>query len=208
MSSINVLLQKKIGFLLIAILSVGIVTEISLITYASALNYYFNCVTKKVNKGGQFEMNDAILCYNNVFKGAQKYSNEPYQNPDLTKLDGLKPVAESTNEKDKTDLSIVKPSENENEFEKSNGNPVAEDKVEKDSQSDETDNDAKSPPGSNKTPIVGSADKPSSGSQSAGSVNKNSDTESLPGSGSDVVNKDTSQFYNSYDLPFTAVIPQ
>ncbi len=60
MSSINVLLQKKIGFLLIAILSVGIVTEISLITYASALNYYFNCVTKKVNKGEQFEMQDAF----------------------------------------------------------------------------------------------------------------------------------------------------
>ncbi|MBA3978475.1 MAG: hypothetical protein H0X50_09850, partial [Nitrosopumilus sp.] len=180
MSSINVLLQKKIGFLLIAILSVGIVTEISLITYASALNYYFNCVTKKVNKGEQFEMQDAFLCYDNVFKGAQKYSNEPYQNPDLTKLDGLKPVADSTNEEDKTDLSIVKPSENENESEKSNGNPVAEneseksngnpvaeneseksngnpvaeDKVEKDSQSDETDKDAKSPQDSNENPIV------------------------------------------------------
>ena len=208
MSSINVLLQKKIGFLLIAILSVGIVTEISLITYASALNYYFNCVTKKVNKGEQFEMQDAFLCYDNVFKGAQKYSNEPYQNPDLTKLDGLKPVADSTNEEDKTDLSIVKPSENENESEKSNGNPVAEDKVEKDSQSDETDKDAKSPQDSNETPIVGSADKPSSGTQSAGSVSKNSDTESIPSPGSDLGNKGTSQFYNSFDLPFTAVIPQ
>ncbi len=153
-------------------------------------------------------MQDAFLCYDNVFKGAQKYSNEPYQNPDLTKLDGLKPVADSTNEEDKTDLSIVKPSENENESEKSNGNPVAEDKVEKDSQSDETDKDAKSPQDSNETPIVGSADKPSSGTQSAGSVSKNSDTESIPSPGSDLGNKGTSQFYNSFDLPFTAVIPQ
>ncbi len=84
MSSKNILFKKNVGFLLMAILSLGIVTEISLITYASALNYYFNCVTKKVNKNEQFEMQDAFLCYDNVFKGAQKYSNESYQNPDLT----------------------------------------------------------------------------------------------------------------------------
>ncbi|MEJ7640867.1 MAG: hypothetical protein WKF36_01595, partial [Candidatus Nitrosocosmicus sp.] len=91
MSSKNILLKKNMGFLLVAILSVGIVTEISLITHASALNYYFNCVSRNVNKDANFAMQEAFVCYDKVFKGAQKYSNEPYQNPDLTNLDNIKP---------------------------------------------------------------------------------------------------------------------
>ena len=236
MSSKNILLKKNMGFLLVAILSIGIVTEISLITYASALNYYFNCVTKNVNKDGSFEMQEAFVCYDNVFKGAQKYSNEPYQNPDLTNLDNIKPVADytsdaSTNDDEKTN-DIITPTKVEEEVEKSNGNPAAEDATEasngnpaaedateasngnpaaeedkNDLQSGGTESDAK-PLASEETPNVGIADKPSSGPQSQSPVNENSNTKGSPNLGSDSGVFDISPFYKSFDLPFTAVIPQ
>ena len=235
MSSKNILLKKNMGFLLVAILAIGIVTEISLITYASALNYYFNCVTKNVNKDGSFEMQEAFVCYDNVFKGAQKYSNEPYQNPDLTNLDNIKPVADytsdaSTNDDEKTN-DVITPSKVEEEVKKSNGNPAAEDatdtpngnpaaedatdapngntaaEVKTDLQSGETGNDAK-PLASEETPKVGIADKPSSDPQSQSPVNENSNTNGSPNLGTDAGVFDISPFYKSFDLPFTAVIPQ
>jgi hypothetical protein len=222
MSSKNILLKKNMGFLFVAILSIGIVTEISLITYASALNYYFNCVTKNVNKDGSFEMQEAFVCYDNVFKGAQKYSNEPYQNPDLTNLDNIKPVADytsdaSTNDDEKTN-DIITPSKVEEEVEKSNGNPAAEDATEtsngnpaaeeeKDLESGGTEIGAK-PLTSEESPNVGIADKPSSGPQSQSPANENSNTNGSPNLGTNAGVYDISPFYNSFDLPFTAVIPQ
>ncbi len=211
MSSKNILLKKNMGFLLVAILSIGIVTEISLITYASALNYYFNCVTKNVNKDGNFEMQEAFVCYDNVFKGAQKYSNEPYQNPDLTNLDNIKPVADytsdaSTNDGEKTN-DVITPSKVEEEVVKSNGNPAAAEEGEKDLPSGGIQNDA-IPLTSEETPNVGIADKPSSGPQSPSPVNENSNTKGSPNLGTDAGVFDISPFYKSFDLPFTAVIPQ
>ncbi len=236
MSSKNIILKKNIGFLLVAILSVGIVTEISLISYASALNYYFNCVTKHVNKDQNFEMQDAFVCYDNVFKGAQKYSNEPYQNPDLTNLDDIKPVADytsdaSTIDDETTNKPIITPSKVEEEAETSNGNPAAEGATEtsngnpaaedatetsngnpaaeeeKDLQSGGTESDAK-PLTSEETPNVGIADKPSSGPQSQSPANENFNTKGSPNLGSDAGVFEISPFYKSFDLPFTAVIPQ
>jgi hypothetical protein len=132
MSSKNMLLKKNMGFLLVALLSIGIVTEISLITNANALNYYFNCVTKKVNKNEKFEIEDAFACYDNVFKGAQKYSNESYQNPDLANLDSIKPVASTSsatsNDDETKDKPIITPDE---ETKKTNGNPVADEETKK-----------------------------------------------------------------------------
>ncbi len=223
MSSKNILLKKNMVFILIAILSIGIVTEMSLITHASALNYYFNCVTKNVNKDGSFEMQEAFVCYDNVFKGAQKYSNEPYQNPDLTNLDNIKPVVDytsdaSSNDDEKTN-DIITPSKVEEEVEKSNGNPAAEDATEtsngnpaaeveeKDLQSGETESGSKQL-ASEETPNVGIADKPSSGPQSQSPVNENSNTKGSPNLGTEAGVFDISPFYKSFDLPFTAVIPQ
>ncbi len=235
MSSKNILLKKNMSFLLVAVLSVGIITEISLISHASALNYYFNCVTKNVNKDGSFEMQEAFVCYDNVFKGAQKYSNEPYQNPDLANLDNIKPVADYTSEAttndDENTNDLITPSKVQEEAEESNGNPAAEDATEtsngnpaaedatetsngnpaaeeeKDSQSGGIESDAK-PLTSEESPDVGIVDKPSSGPKSQTPFNENPNTKGTPNLGTDAGVFEISPFYKSFDLPFAAVIPQ
>ncbi len=223
MSSKNILLKKNMVFILIAILSIGIVTEMSLITHASALNYYFNCVTKNVNMDGGFAMQEAFVCYDKVFKGAQKYSNEPYQNPDLTNLDNIKPVVDytsdaSTGGDEEKDKPIITASVAEEQAEKSNGNPVADEAIgnsngnpvavqeEKDLQSDGTKSDAK-PLISWETPNAGNLEKPYPSPQSQSPVNENSNTEDSPNLGTNDGVYDISPFYKSFDLPFTAVIP-
>jgi hypothetical protein len=272
MSSKNNLLKKNIGFLLVALLSIGIVTEISLITNANALNYYFNCVTKKVNKSEKFEIQDAFACYDNVFKGAQKYSNEPYQNPDLTNLDNIKPVASassdtSSTDDEKADKPIITPVEEEKktngnpvadeETESANGNPVADeinkktgnpvaDKEKSVSSDDDTDKGVKSLSSdddtdkgvkslssdddtdkgvkslssdddtdkgvkslsSGITPKVDTVGKPNSSPKSSEPVNENSNKEKSPNLESNSGLLDISPLYKTFDLPFTAVIPQ
>ncbi len=110
----------------------------------------------------------------------------------------------------------------EDDAEKSNGNPAAEDATEtsngnpaaaakeeeeKDLQSGGTESDAK-PLTSEQIPNVGIADKQSSGSQSQSPVNENFNTKGSANLGSDAGVFEISPFYKSFDLPFTAVIPQ
>ena len=225
------------GFLLVAILSIGIVTEISLITYASALNYYFNCVSRNVNKDANFAMQEAFVCYDKVFKGAQKYSNEPYQNPDLTNLDNIKPVADTTsdasaNDDETSEKPIITPSKVEEETEKSNGNPAAEDATETSNGNPAAEDATETSNGnpavaveeekdvqldgpesdaksltSEETPNANILEKPSSGIQSQSPIDENSNTKGSPNLGTDAGVLEISPFYKSFDLPFTAVIP-
>ena len=92
MSNANSSLKKNMGFLLIAILSIALIVELSQFTPVNALKNYFNCTTKKVNNEVKFGIQDAFKCYDGVFKGAQKYVNETYQNPDMNNLTTIKEV--------------------------------------------------------------------------------------------------------------------
>jgi hypothetical protein len=92
MSNANSSLNKNMGILLIAILSIAVIAEFSQFTNVNALKNYFNCTTKKVNNNDNFAIQDAFKCYDNVFKGAQEYVNETYQNPDVNNLNAIKDV--------------------------------------------------------------------------------------------------------------------
>jgi hypothetical protein len=98
MSNANISLKKNMGFLLIAILSIAVIVGFSQITNVNALNNYFNCTTKKANSDSNFGIQEAFTCYDNVFLGAQKYANETYQNPDINNLTAIKEVAYSNSE--------------------------------------------------------------------------------------------------------------
>ena len=92
MSNANSSLNKNMGILLIAILSIAVIAEFSQFTNVNALKNYFNCTTKKVNNNDNFAIQDAFKCYDSVFKGAQEYVNATYQNPDVNNLNAIKEV--------------------------------------------------------------------------------------------------------------------
>jgi hypothetical protein len=108
MSSTNNL-KNNMGFLMIAILAIGAITQISLVATAHALNAYFNCATKKANNNDKFTYGDADKCYDGVFKGAQPYAAEPYQNPDVSAIKVDKPTKATEDEETKATTADESP---------------------------------------------------------------------------------------------------
>jgi hypothetical protein len=92
MSNANISLNKNMAFLLIAMLSIAVIVGFSQFTNVHALSKYFNCTTKKANGDSNFGIQEAFTCYDKVFKGAQNYANETYQNPDINNLAAIKEV--------------------------------------------------------------------------------------------------------------------
>ena len=92
MSNANISLNKNMAFLLIAMLSIAVIVGFSQFTNVHALSKYFNCTTKKANSDSNFGIQEAFTCYDKVFKGAQNYANETYQNPDINNLVAIKDV--------------------------------------------------------------------------------------------------------------------
>ncbi|HXS60948.1 MAG TPA: hypothetical protein VN703_09085 [Candidatus Sulfopaludibacter sp.] len=90
--------KKKLGYILMTVLSIGFLVCMMQITNATALNTnatalntndlnnVFNCITQKVNKSANITLADAFVCYDNTLPGAQKYASKPFQNPDLNHL--------------------------------------------------------------------------------------------------------------------------
>ncbi|MEJ7642615.1 MAG: hypothetical protein WKF36_10535, partial [Candidatus Nitrosocosmicus sp.] len=136
---------------------------------------------------------------NPAAEDATETSNGNPAAEDATETSNGNPAAE-----DATETSNGNPAA-EDATETSNGNPAAEDE-EKDLQSGGTESNAK-PLTSEINPNAGIADKPSSGPQSQSPFNENSSTKGSPNLGTDAGVFEISPFYNSYDLPFTAVIP-
>ncbi len=54
-----------------AIIALAIVIQISFIIPAHALTYYFNCISRIANKNGTITLENAVNCYDKVFKGAK-----------------------------------------------------------------------------------------------------------------------------------------
>lgn len=52
------------------VFSVLILAQLMVIEPANALTRYFNCVTRAVNHGWSFSVDNAEACYDKVFKGA------------------------------------------------------------------------------------------------------------------------------------------
>jgi hypothetical protein len=92
MSNANISLNKNMAFFLIAMLSIAVIVGFSQFTNVHALSKYFNCTTKKANSDSIFGIQEALTCYDHVFKGAQNYANETYQNPDINNLTAIREV--------------------------------------------------------------------------------------------------------------------
>jgi hypothetical protein len=106
MNNANKLSKLKIYILLLTIFSVGTVSILSHITNANAitkdvsstnsneLTNVFNCISEKVNKNAKFSLSDAFVCYDSQLKGASKFEDQPFQNPDLSNLNKIQPVSD------------------------------------------------------------------------------------------------------------------
>ena len=55
-----------------AIIALAIVIQINFIIPAHALTYYFNCISRIANKNGTITLENAVNCYDKVFKGAKQ----------------------------------------------------------------------------------------------------------------------------------------
>jgi len=55
-----------------AVIALAIVIQISFIIPAHALTYYFNCISRIANKNGTITLENAVNCYDKVFKGAKQ----------------------------------------------------------------------------------------------------------------------------------------
>ena len=55
-----------------AVIALAIVIQISFIIPAHALTYYFNCISRIANKNGTITLENAVNCYDKVFKGANQ----------------------------------------------------------------------------------------------------------------------------------------
>ena len=54
------------------VIALVIVIQISFIIPAHALTYYFNCISRIANKNGTITLENAVNCYDKVFKGAKQ----------------------------------------------------------------------------------------------------------------------------------------
>ena len=194
MSNANISLNKNTGFLLIAILSMGVIVGFSQITNVNALSNYFNCTTKKANGDSNFAIQEAFTCYDNVFLGAQKYANETYQNPDISNLTAIKEVAKSNSEN-----SIDTPTTtttNDDATDLGEKAAIDDDKLIKPIKL----NDDLKTKDVSKTAPDEEPDVP---------LNTDIDSEKSPESPPDFhLNSDFASNFDSFDLPFAAVVPQ
>ena len=118
MNNANKISKLKIYLLLLTIFSVGTISSLSHITNANAiskdapitnskeLTYVFNCISQKVNKNAKFSLSDAFVCYDSQLQGASKFANQPFQNPDLSNLNSIQPVSDTTPTKDGPDKMV------------------------------------------------------------------------------------------------------
>lgn len=58
--------------------SILIIWQLSVIDSANALTRYINCVTRAANHNSTFSLENAMVCYDKVFKGAA--DNDEYGN--------------------------------------------------------------------------------------------------------------------------------
>ena len=216
MSNANISLNKNMGFLLIAILSIAVIVGFSQITNVNALNNYFNCTTKKANGDSDFRIQEAFTCYDNVFLGAQKYANETYQNPDINNLTAIKEVAYSNSENsvdtpkttttntttndDVTDTRVKAAIDDDKLIKPVKLNDDLKPKdVSKTVPDEEPNDDLKSKDVSKTVPD----EEPNV------PINTNTNTEKSPESPPDFhLNSDFTSNPESFDLPFSAVIPK
>ena len=195
MSNANISLNKNMAFLLIAMLSTAVIVGFDQFSNVNALNNYFNCTTKKANGDSNFGIQEAFTCYDSVFKGARIYANETYQNPDMSNLTAIKDVV---NEHSKT--SVVKPAATTT----TNGN-APNSMVKPSNDGDKLiipiklNDDLKTKHVSKAVPD----EKPNAPDTT------NLDSEKSAKSNPDFqLNSDQPSSYDSFDLPFSAVIPK
>ncbi len=115
MNNANKLSKLKIYILLLTIFSIGTISSLSHTTNANAitkdapitnsneLTNVFNCITQKVNKNAKLSLSDAFVCYDGQLNGASKFADQPFQNPDLSNLNSIQPVSDTTHTKTSTD---------------------------------------------------------------------------------------------------------
>jgi hypothetical protein len=115
MNNANKLSKLKIYLLLLTIFSVGTISSLSHTTNANAISKdvpitnskeltdVLNCISQKVNKNAKFSLSDAFVCYDSQLKGASKFADQPFQNPDLSNLNSIQPVSDATPTKASSD---------------------------------------------------------------------------------------------------------
>ena len=115
MNNANKLSKLKIYLLLLTIFSVGTISSLSHTTNANAISKdvpitnskeltdVLNCISQKVNKNAKFSLSDAFVCYDSQLKGASKFADQPFQNPDLSNLNSIQPVSDTSPTKASTD---------------------------------------------------------------------------------------------------------
>ena len=105
-NAINLSKDNAVYFL-ITLFSIITVASLSLISnsYAAStntdLNNVFGCITQKANERSDLTLSDAFVCYDHNLKGASKFANQPFQNPDLSNLEA-KPSTSSDKAADKS----------------------------------------------------------------------------------------------------------
>jgi hypothetical protein len=194
----------------------GVIVGFSQITNVSALNNYFNCTTKKANGDSNFAIQEAFTCYDNVFLGAQKYANETYQNPDINNLTAIKEVANSNSENsiDTPTTTTTTTTTNDDVTDLGKKSAIDDDKlikpiklnddlktkdISKTAPDEEPDVDLKTKDDSKTAPDE-EPDVP---------LNTEIDSEKSPESPPDFhLNSDFASNFESFDLPFAAVVPQ
>ena len=67
-----------------AVIALVIVIQISFIIPAHALTYYFNCISRIANKNGTITLENAVNCYDKVFKGAKQAQAQNNNNTTTT----------------------------------------------------------------------------------------------------------------------------
>jgi len=67
-----------------AVIALAIVIQISFIIPAHALTYYFNCISRIANKNGTITLENAVNCYDKVFKGAKQVQAQAQNNNTTT----------------------------------------------------------------------------------------------------------------------------
>jgi hypothetical protein len=67
-----------------AVIALAIVIQISFIIPAHALTYYFNCISRIANKNGTITLENAVNCYDKVFKGAKQVQAQVQNNNTTT----------------------------------------------------------------------------------------------------------------------------
>ena len=67
-----------------AVIALAIVIQISFIIPVHALTYYFNCISRIANKNGTITLENAVNCYDKVFKGAKQVQAQVQNNNTTT----------------------------------------------------------------------------------------------------------------------------